>query len=250
MVGKKGLFTLYVLMYAVLGIGVSMFLFVDYHENIRIEYLGNSQLELIDAYTLAEKDFFFVDYSFKSANSLRYLLERGGSSSLSHNKDFNLWKVGNLECYPTKEMLKKEFSALLNNLTNINYSFTYEDKENSFFVLAHSSDKLNYDILDNGTKIGTYSISPDVYFEVDYNFDDFVNFVGEVVTVIDSCDGDISCWETSAEFEWEFKEDVFIFSSKEYAVDSIQGTEQIKIRAAVDFDELNPLQGEVFICNN
>jgi hypothetical protein len=245
MVGKKGLFTLYVLIYTILGIGVSMFHFVDYQEHVSTGYIGDVQFNLLDKYSSAENDLFYLDYSLSNSDAFFNLLKQGGFSGGSINSEYTLWKIDDMNCYPTRTSLLEEFSILLNSETGINYSFQFDQKSDNLGIVGIPENNLIYNISKNEEIIGNYSVAPIVYFTINYNFDDFLMFVDEIVSIVDNCENDVSCWSELANFAWESENDVFRFSSEEYLINTLQGDRTIKINAAVDFNEINPLLGDV-----
>ncbi len=256
MVNKKGLFTLYVLIYTILGIGISLMLFVNFQEHSSTKYLGDSQLNLIELYSEGESDLFYVTQLLSDIEIVSSLFENGGfyNDPNKMNGEYVLWKKNSSDCYPTLNLLDREFSIVFNKkLLNEGYSLDYSTKvinSLSFFeILFNSSKNLDYSIVNKeNEEIGIYSLSPNFKILINYDLNNFFSFVEEVKSIVGLCQNDENCWESHATFEWENNGNLFMFESLPQLIQTVNGEKEVKIKAAVDFEEINELVEGEFEC--
>ena len=253
---KKGLFTLYVLIYTILGIGISLMLFVNFQEHSSTKYLGDSQLNLIELYSEGESDLFYVTQLLSDIEIVSSLFENGGfyNDPNKMNGEYVLWKKNSSDCYPTLNLLDREFSIVFNKkLLNEGYSLDYSTKvinSLSFFeILFNSSKNLDYSIVNKeNEEIGIYSLSPNFKILINYDLNNFFSFVEEVKSIVGLCQNDENCWESHATFEWENNGNLFMFESLPQLIQTVNGEKEVKIKAAVDFVEINELVEGEFEC--
>ena len=253
---KKGLFTLYVLIYTILGIGISLMLFVNFQEHSSTKYLGDSQLNLIELYSEGESDLFYVTQLLSEIEIVSSLFENGGfyNDPNKMNGEYVLWKKNSSDCYPTLNLLDREFSIVFNKkLLNEGYSLDYSTKvinSLSFFeILFNSSKNLDYSIVNKeNEEIGIYSLSPNFKILINYDLNNFFSFVEEVKSIVGLCQNDENCWESHATFEWENNGNLFMFESLPQLIQTVNGEKEVKIKAAVDFEEINELVEGEFEC--
>lgn len=253
---KKGLFTLYVLIYTILGIGISLMLFVNFQEHSSTKYLGDSQLNLIELYSEGESDLFYVTQLLSDIEIVSSLFENGGfyNDPNKMNGEYVLWKKNSSDCYPTLNLLDREFSIVFNKkLLNEGYSLDYSTKvinSLSFFeILFNSSKNLDYSIVNKeNEEIGIYSLSPNFKILINYDLNNFFSFVEEVKSIVGLCQNDENCWESHATFEWENNGNLFMFESLPQLIQTVNGEKEVKIKAAVDFEEINELVEGEFEC--
>ena len=262
MVGKKGLFTLYVFIYTILSIGVALFLISEVQDNLLVKSLGESQLALIESYEHGENKLFYLDRQYAGKDHLSKFFELGGFSynPLKSEEGYTLWARGlnygedYSECYPTYSSFKSEFGVFLwselhKNSDSLYYDYEINDLNSSFEVIGISRNSIDIIILKNDSiNMGTYSIKPNVKFSVQYDIDNFLEFVDEVKFIVDECRNNEICWESNANFWWENKGNLFMFESIPQIINTEKGKKEVKIKAAVNFDEFNPLQGDTFPC--
>lgn len=231
---KKGIFTLYALVFVILSVGAGIY-FVSSIAESNVATLGKSQANLLNSYSSAEIDLFnyeqFLKYNFKEIIS--ELGSSGGVLGQDSIGGHTYWQKGSKKCYPSLEDLKKNLGLLIGDEDII-----IDDSE----ILIYYNN--TYSFSENGIEINYY-FTPVLKFDYDYPLTNFLDRINEVDGVVDICGEDISCWETEFKYECSISKEgnVILIDIDAPKINDVFGEKEIVIKGAVDFG-FNPLIDE------
>lgn len=228
---KKGIFTLYALVFVILSVGAGIYFASEIAES-NVATLGKSQANLLNSYSSAEVDLFNYEqslkYNFKEI--VGELGSYGGVLEQDNINGYSYWQRGSEKCYPSLEDLKKNLGALIG------------DEE---IIIGDSEILIYYNHIysfsENNTEI-KYYFTPVLKFDYDYPLTNFLNRISEVDRVADICGEDVSCWETEFEYECSISKEgnVILIDIDAPKINDVFGEKEIVIKGAIDFD-FNPL---------
>jgi len=246
-VNKKGFWTVSLLVMIILVLGcLTYFVLKDFDKLPKVS-VGMNAIQLFDVYDEAENDLVYFDKSleYSFSDSVNNLLENGGFFDINSKKQDNyvLWKQDLYECYPTKEKLYENLGLYLNKsvnskLSKINYMFEYQFQisgDDKMSVIGIPNGKLIYNqILTNASV--NYSVEPRLNLKVNYNFNEVLNKVDGVKTIVDKCQENAACWQQNAGFSWKNNGKFFSFELDIGKIGDVFGEKNLVLKGAVDFE--------------
>ncbi len=240
---KKGIVPHLLLVFTLLTMGVALFLFSSAMENQK-DNIGFIQQDTVNLLFEGREDLNYDKNVLKQEFSdvLIRFADNGGVYHGSASSGYTYWKKGEFECYPTVDSLKKSFLLFLDEGLSSDiqgsYDFDLIFENNGMSVVMESNG--DYSAEKEKYKI-SYSPGYETSVFYDYNFNSFLDGVDEVQRVISLCGDDSTCWEKEATFDWVKDNNLYkveITSSK--LIDAF-GEKEVVLKAAIDFDEVNPL---------
>jgi len=242
---KKGVLTTYMLIFVILSVGISLFLFTG--ENFeKYVVVGGAQLNLLNLYIEGDTDLYanVQTSQFALSESLFEVAEGGGVHERSKMGDYFYWQKGSKKCYPSMENIRKEIELKFSEKMEKSLDVEYDNSNYIVFDYIYN-ETYEFD-LDN--IIATHNVNLPI--EISYPFDlfEFTNSILLVESIVDECYNNISCWNAkpvnfvSMNEGNTFKIEVTPPNMK----DSLTGKKFV-IKGAVDF-EYNPLGRGSFEC--
>lgn len=245
---KKGIMPTLVLVFTILCLGAFLYFSSEAAENQK-GVIGESTIELMNLDFQSKSNGIYDGQIIKQnfADDFVTLMENGGYYKQSKTSDgYVYWKRDNINCFPNVELIKSNLIKSVNSSLKASYYFDLTFDRNKIILnlqnnKEYSSKKDNFDI----------KMKPKNSFSVsyDYDIDSIMNGVWKVERIVNLCKDDKNCWSENADFVWKNEDKLYkVELPSDKIVDAFGGKEVI-LKAAIDFEELNPLTGEVFECS-
>jgi len=252
--GKKGILPVFVLLFTIICLGAALFYLSESLENQK-GVIGDKQLGVLKMYSDAQQDKIYSELLLEQ-NFEGFLVEFA-SDGVMYNDQITIdryvyWKRGEINCYPNFESIKRDFSLFINDqLDDVEYSpEILFGNDGIMKVKMISSNDYNFE--EDSLKV-VYKPANDYNFESDIDiglFNSIISDIEEIAFVVDECGNDNDCWADKANFYWEQDNNLFKVEVVSGIIETESfGEKEVILKAAVDFNEVNPLLGEDFICS-
>jgi len=188
---KKGVLTTYLLIFVIISVGTSLFLFSG-EDFERYFVIGESHLELLNKYTEGEIDLFIYEENVKLSlsDSIFELANMGGVLGRDNIEGYSYLQKGSKKCYPNSEELNENLKIKLEEKLELEeIELNYFE---GFFTVFTNYFK-NYDL---SLKNATIKHKIELVSEVKYNyeFNEFVKSIQDIESTVTECNNNITCW--------------------------------------------------------
>nr|MBA4405372.1 hypothetical protein [Nanoarchaeum sp.] len=245
---KKGIMPTLVLVFTLLCLGAFLFFSSEAAENQK-GVIGASTVELINLDFQSKADAIYDEQIIKQnfANDFVTLMENGAYYKQSKTSDgYVYWKRDNINCFPNVELVNSNLIKSINSSLKASYDFDLNfDRTKIILNLQnnkqYTSKQDNYEI----------KMKPKNGFSIsyDYDIDSVMNNVWKVERIVNLCGDDRNCWSDNADFVWKNEDKLYKVELPSDKIVDAFGEKEVILKAAIDFEELNPLVGEVFECS-
>ena len=237
--------------FTIFAMGVALH-YIGVADENQQDYIGEMQLDMINLFSIAENDLVYDKQVLKQSfgDSLIDFASSGGFFNGESTSDgYVYWRRGEVSCYPTLGSLEENFISYLNE--NLDFKGDYEI--DFIFIGGGMSVVLDpvkkYSIQDNNYEVN-YTSTSNVVIDYDYNFNSILNSVNSAQLVVSTCADDIVCWRREASFPFvvDNHNKVYKFDITSGSMTDAFGEKEVILKAAVDFNELNPVVDGEFKC--
>jgi hypothetical protein len=239
------------LIFTIIAMGVALHYFLEANDN-QEDYIGEMQLDMINLFSIAENNLIYDEQVLKQSfgDSLVDFADSGGFFNGKETSDgYTYWVFGEVSCYPTLDSLETNLGSYLTE--NLDFKGDYET--DFIFVEGGMSVVLDpvkkYSIGDNNYAVN-YTPSSNILVDYDYNIGGLLEVISSVQLVAYLCGDDVVCWEREASFPFvvDNHNKVYKFDITSGNMTDAFGEKEVILRAAVDFNELNPVVDGEFKC--
>ena len=236
--------------FTIIAMGVALHYLGVANEN-QEGYVGEMQLDMINLFSTVENDLIYDKQVLKQSFGVS-LVEFAGSGGVFNGEKTNdgyvYWGRGDVSCYPNLGSLERDFAFYLNE--NLDFKGDYEID----FIFGAGMEVVldpvkNYSIGDNNYEIN-YKSTSKILLEYNYNFNSILNSINSVQLVVSTCGDDVACWRNEADFPFvvDNHNKVYKFDITSGNITDAFGEKGVILKAAVDFNELNPVVDGEFKC--
>lgn len=245
---KKGILPMLVLVFTILCLGAFLYFSSEIVGNQK-EVMGNGAIGLMQLDFNSKSDAIHDEQLIKQKFSERFvkLAEQGFVKQAKTDDGYSYWRRDSIECYPNLEIVKVNLADSLKSGLKGNYNFDFNmDRSKIVLNLVNSKEY--------SKKIEKFDIkiTPVNSFSVSYNYDidKVMNNIWKVERIANLCGDDRNCWSNNADFVWKREDKVYKVELVSDKIVDAFGEKEVILKAAIDFEELNPLVGEVFECQS
>lgn len=245
---KKGILPVATLVFTLLCLSGFLYFGLEARDNQK-EVVGASTIELMNLDFQAKSDAIYDEQIVKQKFSDNFvsLAENGGYYEQDKTSDgYVYWKRDKTNCFPTVELLKYNLIKYINSSEKASYDFDLTfDKTKIIINMVNNKEYSN----ENDNYKIKMKPKNKVTISYDYNMDSLMDNIWKVERIVNLCEDDRSCWVENANFVWKNDDKLYkVELTSDKIVDAF-GEKEVILKAAIDFEELNPLEGEVFECS-
>jgi len=201
MINNKGFFTIPLVVFMLIFIGFTSYLFIISDKTSNYVHIGGTASNIFSVYQEAEKALFFID---KSAEYSVYKTLRNVNLDFKTNcgkKDnYILLVLGEQTCFFDENLFNNNFNSVFNNyLSDYTASYDKIDINNLIYTLEFS----DYGVIGRSKELLvlnrsniTYSVEPSFKVKLDFNIKEvFLDTHNKIKEIYLSCKSDKTCWE-------------------------------------------------------